>query len=64
VYLGPCRTFDDDDLQYLNGDIPEEDEVKLDSYRKELPISIKLVCAQMHTEKRIKGTLTRKKFFK
>jgi hypothetical protein len=36
VYLGPSRTFDDDDLQYLNGDIPEEEEVKLDSYRQEL----------------------------
>ena len=34
MYLGPSRTFDDDDLQYLNGDIPEEEEeVKPDSYR-------------------------------
>ena len=35
MYLGPSRTFDDDDLQYLNVELPEEEEVKTDSYRQE-----------------------------
>ena len=32
VYLGPSRTLDEYDLEYLNGDITENDDIK-DSYR-------------------------------
>ena len=32
VYLGPSRTLDQYDLEYLNGDITENDDIQ-DSYR-------------------------------
>ena len=34
VYLGPSRTLDKYDLEYLNGDIKEENDEIADSYRQ------------------------------